>query len=85
MAKKDIENYCFIGRPISSGLNCFFVDRTSEKDKKLIFDLLLQRQKSFCDKNFLALVMFPEGTCSCGRNILRFKKGAFYSLLPIKR
>ena len=68
MAKKDIENYCFIG-PISSGLNCFFVDRTSEKDKKLIFDLLLQRQKSFCDKNFLALVMFPEGTCSCGRNI----------------
>ena len=28
--------------------------------------------------------MFPEGTCSCGRNILRFKKGSFYSLLPIK-
>ena len=28
--------------------------------------------------------MFPEGTCSCGRNILRFKKGSFYFLLPIK-
>ena len=84
MAKKDIENYCFIG-PISSGLNCFFVDRKNEKDKKHIFDLLLQRQQSFYEGKFLApLVMFPEGTCSCGRNILRFKKGSFYSLLPIK-
>ncbi len=84
MAKKDIENYCFIG-PISSGLNCFFVDRKSEKDKKIIFDLLLKRQQSFYDGTFLApLVMFPEGTCSCGRNILRFKKGSFYSLLPLK-
>jgi 1-acyl-sn-glycerol-3-phosphate acyltransferase len=84
MAKKVVENYCFIG-PISSGLNCFFVDRQSEKDKKIIFDQLLQRQQSFYNGTFLApLVMFPEGTCSCGRNILRFKKGSFYSLLPIK-
>ena len=30
------------------------------------------------------MVNFPEGTCSCCRNILRFKKGAFYSLLPVK-
>ena len=84
MAKKDIQNYCFIG-PISSGLNCFFVDRKSKKDKKIIFDLLLKRQQSFYNGTFLApLVMFPEGTCSCGRNILRFKKGSFYSLLPLK-
>ena len=84
IAKKDIENYYFIGQ-ISSGLNCFFVERKSQKDKKIIFDLLLQRQQSFYDGSFLSpLVIFPEGTCSCGRNILRFKKGAFYSLLPIK-
>ena len=84
IAKKDIENYYFIGQ-ISSGLNCIFVDRKSQKDKKIIFDLLLKRQQSFYDRTFLApLVMFPEGTCSCGRNILRFKKGAFYSLLPVK-
>ena len=84
MAKKAIENYFFVG-PISSGLNCLFVDRESEKDKKKIFDMLLTRQKAFYEGGFLApLVLFPEGTCSCGRNILRFKKGAFYSLLPIK-
>ena len=30
------------------------------------------------------MVNFPEGTCSCCRNILRFKKGAFFALLPVK-
>ena len=84
IAKKAIEDYFFIG-PISSGLNCLFVDRESEKDKKKIFDMLLSRQKAFYEEGYLApLVLFPEGTCSCGRNILRFKKGAFYSLLPVK-
>ena len=84
MAKKDVENYYFIG-PISSGLNCFFVNRKNEKDKKIIFDLLLQRQQSFYNGSLLApLTLFPEGTCSCGRNILRFKRGSFYALLPIK-
>ena len=28
--------------------------------------------------------MFPEGTTTCGRNILKFKKGTFYALLPVK-
>ena len=84
MAKKDIENYLIIG-PISSAINCLYVDRECQKDKKKIFDLLLSRQKSFYEEKILSpLMMFPEGTCSCGRNILRFKKGAFYSLLPIK-
>lgn len=84
MAKKSVEDYLIIG-PISSAINCLYVDRTNQKDKKKVFDLLLSRQKSFYEeKIFSPLMMFPEGTCSCGRNILRFKKGAFYSLLPIK-
>ena len=84
LAKSTVENYFFIG-PISQSLNCLYVDRENEKDKKKIFDSLLSRQKSFYEEqNLSPLVLFPEGTCSCGRNILRFKKGAFYSLLPIK-
>ena len=84
MAKKSIVNYWFVG-PIAIGLHCLFVDRDSEEGKKNIFNLLLERQKNFYDGKYLPpLVLFPEGTVSCGRNILRFKKGAFYSLLPIK-
>ena len=84
MAKSPVANFWFVG-PIASGLKSLFVNRQNEEDKKKIFDSLLQRQKAFYDQTFLApLVLFPEGTCSCGRNILRFKKGSFYSLLPVK-
>ena len=84
LAKSTVENYFFIG-PISQSLNCLYVDRENSKDKQKIFDLLLERQQSFYEEKILSpLVLFPEGTCSCGRNILRFKKGAFYALLPIK-
>jgi len=71
--------------PISQGLNCLFVDRTNEENKKQIFDSLLERQTAFYEGTlFSPMVNFPEGTCSCCRNILRFKKGPFYALLPVK-
>ena len=84
IAKSPVKNFCFIG-PISQGLNCLFVDRTNKENKKLIFDQLLERQTNFYEGNLLSpMVNFPEGTCSCCRNILRFKKGPFYALLPVK-
>ena len=30
------------------------------------------------------LILFPEGTTSSGRHLIKFKRGAFDSLLPIK-
>ena len=84
IAKLPVKDFWFIGK-ISQGLHCLFVDRTNEENKKLIFDQLLERQTSFYEGTlFSPLVNFPEGTCSCGRNILRFKKGPFYALLPLK-
>lgn len=35
-------------------------------------------------KNFPAVAMFPEGTCTNGKYLLSFKKGAFESFSPIK-
>ena len=32
----------------------------------------------------MPFMIFPEGTTSSGRHLLEFKRGAFYSLLPIK-
>ena len=84
IAKSPVKNFWFVG-PISQGLNCLFVDRTNKENKKLIFDQLLERQTNFYEGNLLSpMVNFPEGTCSCCRNILRFKKGPFYALLPVK-
>jgi len=84
IAKSPVRNFWFVG-PISQGLNCLFVDRTNDENKKQIFDALLERQTKYYEGTLLSpMVNFPEGTCSCCRNILRFKKGPFYALLPVK-
>ena len=84
MAKKDVANYYFVG-PIATAMHCLFINRESSDSRKEIFDQLEERQKLFYDGKFLApLAMFPEGTTTCGRNILKFKKGTFYALLPVK-
>ena len=42
-------------------------------------------KKDFYEGNILTpLCIFPEGTTTNGKYILKFKKGAFYALLPIK-
>ena len=53
--------------------------------KKKIFEELEKRQRDYyTKKNLCPLVLFPEGTTTTGKYILKYKKGAFYSLLPIK-
>lgn len=84
MAKKDVANYYFVG-PIATAMHCLYVDRLNEDSRKKIFDQLEERQKAFYEGKFLApLAMFPEGTTTCGRNILKFKRGSFAALLPVK-
>ena len=84
IAKSPVRNFWLIG-PVSQGLNCLFVDRTNQENKKQIFDALLERQTKYYEGTLLSpMVNFPEGTCSCCRNILRFKKGPFFALLPVK-
>jgi len=84
IAKVEISRYLFIG-PIAKLINCLFVDRKSEESRNQIFNQLYERQTNFLNgKCFAPLVLFPEGTTTSGRNILKFKKGAFYHLLPIR-
>ena len=43
------------------------------------------RQTKFLKKEIESpLMLFPEGTVTAGKHIMRFKKGAFHSLLPVK-
>ena len=84
MAKKEVADYYFVG-PIATAMHCLFIERENKSDREKIFQQLEERQKLFYEGKFLApLAMFPEGTTSCGRNILKFKKGTFYACLPIK-
>ena len=84
MAKIDVKDYYFVG-PIATAMHCLYIKRESYEERKKIFDQLEERQKLFYEGKFLApLAMFPEGTTTSGRNILKFKKGTFYALLPVK-
>ena len=84
IAKKLVSNYPFFGS-VARGLNCLFVDRENESARKKIMDDIYNRQKNYIEGKSLApLAIFPEGTTTSNRNILKFKKGAFYHLLPIK-
>ena len=84
IAKVEVSRYLFIG-PIAQYINCLFVNRQKETSRNEIFDKLYERQNLFMEgKSFAPLCLFPEGTTTSGRNILKFKKGAFYHLLPIK-
>ena len=84
IAKEEVSRYIFIG-PIAKYINCLFVNRQNIESRNEIFDKLYERQNMYLQgKYFAPLVLFPEGTTTSGRNILKFKKGAFYHLLPIK-
>ncbi len=84
LSKDTNKNIIFVGT-IAKGINCLFVKRESEEDRARIFADLEKRQKDFYEGNILTpLCMFPEGTTTNGKYILKFKRGAFYALLPIK-
>ena len=84
IAKSVVADYCFVG-PIAKAINCLFVKRDSQENRDKVFEILEERQKKFYEGKLLSpLCLFPEGTTTSGRHILKFKKGAFYALLPIK-
>ena len=84
IAKKMVQDYPFFGS-VAKGINCLFVERESETARKKIMDDVYIRQKNYMEKKSLTpLAIFAEGTTTSNRHILKFKKGAFYHLLPIK-
>ena len=84
LSKEETKDVFLVGT-ISKGLNCLFVKRESKEDRERIFIELEKRQRDFYEGKILTpLCIFPEGTTTNGKYILKFKKGAFYNLLPIK-
>lgn len=84
ISKEDIKNMPVFGS-IAQGLQSIFVNRNDPNSRKEVLEKIMERQKDYMEgKAIMPIMIFPEGTTSSGRHILKFKKGAFYSFLPIK-
>ena len=62
-----------------------YLDRTNPDDRKITAEKIEKRQKSLIDgTNQTNLSIYPEGTISNGTHLIKFKRGAFMTLLPLK-
>lgn len=84
VSKKELRNVPFVGY-IADKLETLWLDRTDNNSRSNVFNAIKKRQTETIDKTILTpLLIFPEGTTTSGKHILKFKRGAFDSLLPVK-
>lgn len=84
VGKEEIGDTIVFGK-LSKALDSILVNRNNTGSKNNTLDEIVERQKDFIEgKPVIPFMIYPEGTTSAGRHILRFKKGAFISLMPIK-
>lgn len=84
VAKDAVKDYFIFGK-LAAALDTMFVDRNRTNSKNDILTEIVQRQKDFIEgKPVMPFMIYPEGTTTSGRHLLKFKKGAFASLLPVK-
>ena len=84
VAKEAVTKIPFFGT-MNIGLHTIFVDRGNKTGKKDALELIEERQRDYYEgKPVMPFMIFPEGTTTSARHILKFKKGAFFTSLPIK-
>lgn len=67
------------------GLRSIFISRgASEEERAQIITMIHERQqKVLDDPTFPQICIYPEGTQTNGKTLIPFKKGAFFSMLPV--
>ena len=84
ISKAEVKNMPIFGK-IAMGLQSIFVDRKNTNSRKQTMDEIIKKQKDFLEgKPTMPFMLFPEATTTSGRHLLSFKRGAFFSLLPVK-
>ena len=62
-----------------------YLDRTKENDRKITAEKIAKRQHDLMNgTNLTNLSIYPEGTVTNGTHLIKFKRGAFMTLLPLK-
>ena len=62
-----------------------YLDRTKEGDRKSAAEKIEERQRGIMDGTILTnLSIYPEGTITNGTHLIKFKRGVFMALLPLK-
>eukprot|EP00356_Strombidium_inclinatum_P008205 CAMPEP_0170491306 /NCGR_PEP_ID=MMETSP0208-20121228/10760_1 /TAXON_ID=197538 /ORGANISM="Strombidium inclinatum, Strain S3" /LENGTH=326 /DNA_ID=CAMNT_0010766859 /DNA_START=84 /DNA_END=1064 /DNA_ORIENTATION=+ len=83
IGKASIKDIPFAGS-IFKKCGCMFFDRSSSKQKKGVLEQIEDRQKLSEEGVLPPLVIYAEGGTSNGDYILKFKKGAFFSLRSVQ-
>ena len=84
IAKASVKNTPFIG-PCAVRFQSLFVDRENSKDRQTVLNQIKERQEGMLSgTNPTPIIIYPEGTTTSGGHLLKFKRGAFNALLPLK-
>jgi len=68
---------------IATAVGTLFMDRTDKKNRNAVLEQILTRQKQVVKGEVPPLMIFPEGCSTNGKSLIKFKKGAFASLMPV--
>ena len=83
IAKSGVKQVPSVGM-IATAIGSVYLDRRNKDERHKVFEIIKERQEK-CQKGESGpLQVFAEGCTTNGKYIIKFKKGAFASLLPVK-
>eukprot|EP00758_Cryptobia_borreli_P014397 Tbor_TRINITY_DN5917_c1_g8::TRINITY_DN5917_c1_g8_i1::g.19505::m.19505/K13510/LPCAT1_2; lysophosphatidylcholine acyltransferase / lyso-PAF acetyltransferase len=83
LSRAENRNVPFLGSLIRAGQG-IFVDRTSPESRASTVAQIRRRYTTAPAGEWPPLVIFPEGTCQSGEQLLYFKPGAFQAGVPVQ-
>lgn len=63
---------------------CLFIERGSKDSKRDMFTQIVERQTEVDEGLYPPLIFYAEGGTSNGKQLLKFKKGAFFALKSVQ-
>lgn len=81
LAKQSIQKLPVVGN-YSMIHHCIYLNRDEKAERDSITQKIVERCKMVEEGKMLPLLIFPEGTTTNGRALMKFKKGAFFTEKP---